>query len=199
MCLPTVPLAACRSAPSDNVELGVLVFHRGLDVYMPHRLHHQLQVAQYKYKSETAWTDSGGGASTYFAKPKWQVGPGVPSNTKRDVPDIAFDATENTGQYTYYEGTWYSGYGTSYGPPNMSGYWALVLEALKGKSTGNVASLFYKLGASSSYQTNMHDVATGSNGPGIGPGYDATKDWDYTTGWGSVNGTKALSYFEANP
>jgi subtilase family serine protease len=155
--------------------------------------------AQYKYKSESAWINSGGGASTYFAKPKWQVGPGVPSNTKRDVPDIAFDANENTGQYTYYEGTWYSGYGTSYGPPNMSGYWALVLEALKGKSTGNVAPLFYKLGASSSYATDMHDVTIGNNGAGIGPGYKAAKDWDYTTGWGSVNGTKALAYFEANP
>ena len=155
--------------------------------------------AQYKYKSESAWTDSGGGAFTYFAKPKWQVGPGVPSNTKRDVPDIAFDANGNTGQYTYYEGTWYSGYGTSYGPPNMAGYWALALEALKGKSTGNVAPLFYKLGASSSYKTDMHDVTTGNNGAGIGPGYKAKVNWDYTTGWGSINGTSALAYFEANP
>jgi kumamolisin len=154
---------------------------------------------QYNYKSESAWTDSGGGASTYFAKPKWQVGPGVPTNKKRDIPDIAFDANENTGQDTYYQGEWYSGYGTSYGAPNMAGYWALVLEALKGKSTGNVAPLFYKLGASSSYTTDMHDVTTGNNGAGIGPGYKATKDWDYTTGWGSINGTKALSYFEANP
>jgi kumamolisin len=154
---------------------------------------------QYKYKSESAWTDSGGGVSSYFAKPSWQVGPGVPTNTKRNIPDIAFDADENTGQDTYYEGEWYTGYGTSYGGPNMAGYWALVLEALKGKSTGNIAPLFYKLGASSSYKTDMHDVTTGNNGAGIGPGYNATKNWDYTTGWGSINGTSALSYFEANP
>jgi len=155
--------------------------------------------AQYKYKSESAWTDSGGGASSYFAKPSWQVGPGVPSNKKRDIPDIAFDADGNTAQYTYYDGAWYYGYGTSYGGPNMAGYWALVLEALKGKRTGNVSPLFYKLGASSSYQTDMHDVTTGNNGAGIGAGYNATKDWDYTTGWGSVNGTNALAYFEKNP
>jgi kumamolisin len=155
--------------------------------------------AQYRYKSESAWTYSGGGASSYFAKPSWQVGPGVPSNKKRDIPDIAFDADENTGQYTYYEGEWYSGFGTSYGGPNMAGYWALVLEALKGKSTGNVAPLFYQLGASTSYKMDMHDVTTGNNGAGIGPGYNAAKDWDYTTGWGSLNGTKALSYFEKNP
>jgi kumamolisin len=155
--------------------------------------------AQFKYKSESAWTDSGGGKSSYFAKPSWQVGPGVPANKKRDIPDIAFDADGNTGQDTYYEGEWYTGYGTSYGGPNMAGYWALVLEALKGKSTGNAAPLFYKLGASSSYASDMHDVTTGNNGAGIGPGYNATRDWDYTTGWGSVNGTKALAYFEANP
>lgn len=155
--------------------------------------------AQYKYKSESAWTDSGGGVSSYFAKPSWQVGPGVPKNTKRNIPDIAFDADGNTGQYTYYEGVWYSGYGTSYGGPNMAGYWALVLEALKGKRTGNVAPLFYKLGASSSYSTDMHDVTTGNNGAGVGPGYNATKNWDYTTGWGSLNGTSALAYFEAHP
>jgi kumamolisin len=155
--------------------------------------------AQYKYKSESAWTDSGGGTSSYFAQPSWQAGPGVSATKNRDIPDIAFDGDCNTGQYTYYDGTWYDGCGTSYGGPNMAGYWALVLEALKGKSTGNVAPLFYKLGASSSYKTDMHDVTTGNNGAGIGPGYKATKDWDYTTGWGSVNGTKALSYFEKNP
>jgi kumamolisin len=158
--------------------------------------------SQFKYKSESAWTDSGGGASSYFAQPTWQVGPGVPDNKKRDVPDIAFDANENTGQYTYYEGEWYSGYGTSYGAPNMAGYWALVLEALKGKQTGNVAPLFplfYKLGASSSYKAAMHDVTKGNDGAGIGPGYKATKDWDYTTGWGTINGAKALAYFGKNP
>jgi subtilase family serine protease len=152
---------------------------------------------QYKYKSESAWTDSGGGVSSYFAKPSWQVGPGVPNNTKRNIPDVAFDATSYS---TYYQGVMYpDSYGTSFGGPNMAGYWALVLQALKGKRTGNVAPLFYKLGASTSYHADMHDVTTGSNGAGIGPGYKATKNWDYTTGWGSVNGTKALSYFEVNP
>ena len=113
--------------------------------------------------------------------------------------DVGFDADGNTGQYTYYQGVWYSGFGTSYGAPNMAGYWALVLEALKGKVTGNAAPLFYKLGASSSYKTDMHDVSTGSNGCSIASGYKAKVNWDYTTGWGSINGAKALGYFEAHP
>ena len=154
---------------------------------------------KFKYASESAWTDSGGGTSSYFARPSWQVGAGVPTNKKRDIPDIAFDADGNTGQYTYYQGVWYSGFGTSSGGPNMAGYWALVLQALKGTRTGNVAPLFYQLGASTSYKTDMHDVTTGNNGAGIGPGFSATANWDYTTGWGSINGTKALSYFLKHP
>jgi kumamolisin len=154
----------------------------------------------FRYKSESAWTCSGGGASTYFAKPTWQAGPGVPSNKKRDVPDIGFDADGNTGYYVYYQGAFDpNSYGTSFGAPNMAGYWALVLEALKGVRTGNAAPLFYKLGASASYKTDMHDVTTGSNGCSIASGYKATLDWDYTTGWGSINGNSALSYFEAHP
>ncbi len=59
------------------------------------------------YIPETTWNDSatltalansgslsssGGGASTLFAKPSWQVGPGVPGDNKRDVPDISLAA-----------------------------------------------------------------------------------------------------------
>ena len=77
--------------------------------------------------------------------------------------------------------------------------WSFVLEALKGVSTGNAAPLFYKLGASTSYKTHMHDVTTGSNGCSIASGYQATVDWDHTTGWESVNGTSALAYFKAHP
>ncbi len=81
----------------------------------------------------------------------------------------------------------------------MAGYWALVLEALKGVATGNAAPLFYKLGASSSYKTDMHDVTTGSNGCSIASGYKAKVDWDYTTGWGSINGTSASGLLQSAP
>ena len=50
------------------------------------------------YIPETSWNDStqdgepsasGGGASTFFAKPSWQTGPGVPNDNARNVPDVA--------------------------------------------------------------------------------------------------------------
>src|SRR5258707_913602 len=36
---------------------------------------------------------SGGGASTLVSKPSWQTGPGVPNDGKRDVPDLALNAS----------------------------------------------------------------------------------------------------------
>jgi subtilase family serine protease len=60
------------------------------------------------YIPEIAWNDtvpgsplsaSGGGASIYFAKPTWQTGTGVPSDGKRDVPDIAVSASPSHDAY----------------------------------------------------------------------------------------------------
>ena len=36
--------------------------------------------------SETAWSNTGGGYSTFFTRPAWQVGPGVPAGTMRASP-----------------------------------------------------------------------------------------------------------------
>ncbi len=60
------------------------------------------------YIPEEAWNDtaendalsaSGGGASIYFTKPTWQTGTGVPSNSFRDVPDIAISASPDHDPY----------------------------------------------------------------------------------------------------
>jgi kumamolisin len=151
------------------------------------------------YSSETAWTSSGGGISSSFAKPAWQKGPGVPTNSKRDLADVSFDASANTGIYTYYQGFWYDGFGTSYGGPNWAALWALAIQARSGKRTGNADPTIYKIGASAAnYKLDFFDVTTGSNGNGNGPGYSAKKDWDYPTGWGSPNGTNLVNYVKAN-
>ena len=54
------------------------------------------------YAVEYAWSESGGGASSVFARPSWQAGPGVPSGPAtcgkknnqpcRLVPDVSADA-----------------------------------------------------------------------------------------------------------
>jgi kumamolisin len=151
------------------------------------------------YSSETAWTSSGGGISSSFAKPVWQKGPGVPTNKKRDLADVSFDASPNTGIYTYYQGVWYDGWGTSYGAPNWAALWALAIQARSGKRTGNADPTIYKIGANAAnYKLDFFDVTSGNNGNGNGPGYRAKKDWDYPTGWGSPNGANLVEYVKAH-
>jgi len=60
---------------------------------------------------EVAWNDdsstyglssTGGGVSTLFKKPTWQAGvPGIPTDTMRDVPDIALYSSPNYVTYLY--------------------------------------------------------------------------------------------------
>ena len=57
---------------------------------------------------------SGGGVSTFFSRPSWQVGTGVPSGTKRCVPDVASMAA--SGMLTIVNGAQIGGGGTSMGP-----------------------------------------------------------------------------------
>jgi subtilase family serine protease len=151
------------------------------------------------YKSEKAWQFSGGGVSSIFTRPSWQTGPGEPLTTDRGLADVSWDADGNTGQYTYFQGNWYIGFGTSYGGPNWAALWALATQALSGKRTGQAAPLLYKLGASTVYHANLHDVTTGNNGAGVGPGYKAGKNWDYPTGWGTPNGANLVKWLIANP
>ena len=66
------------------------------------------------YIPEMAWNDSafdvanggvisasGGGASTFFTKPSWQTGTGVPSDGKRDMPDLALNSSADHDGYLF--------------------------------------------------------------------------------------------------
>jgi subtilase family serine protease len=50
------------------------------------------------------WAGSGG-LSTIYAKPNWQSATGVPSDGKRDVPDISLAAAGHTGYALCFEGS----------------------------------------------------------------------------------------------
>jgi len=134
----------------------------------------------------------GGGASTLFTKPSWQVGTGVPSDGKRDVPDVSLAADPNhdgyvlctqevnstntaftgpscvypvgSNQVPYFDAN-ASGYlygGTSIAAPQ----WAAILTLMNQKAgnTGGVGNMNPIL-----YQTAettpgaFHDVTTGKN------------------------------------
>jgi subtilase family serine protease len=146
-----------------------------------------------RYSSETAWSLSGGGQSTFIAQPSWEQVPGVPANGTRNIADVAFDADPNTGYYEYFLGGWYFEGGTSFGGPNWAALWVLGVQALNGARTGNAAPSIYQIGGNDhhTYSSTFHDVTNGNNGF-----YNATTGWDYPTGWGSPNGAHLVNWIK---
>jgi len=87
---------------------------------------------------------SGGGESTYIAKPSWQSAlPG----TGRQEPDIAALADPDTGGVFVYYGQLGVIGGTSLASPIFSGIWALASEKAGGALLGQAAQLFPSLPA----------------------------------------------------
>jgi subtilase family serine protease len=147
------------------------------------------------WESETAWSDSSGGpADNGFAIPSWQVGVANSSNeassTIRDLPDVAAEA--NFDNILCDDGTcYYNEYGgTSYAAPRWAGYLALANQqnvTNHGTTLGFLNPLIYPIAFGSSYDSNFHDITSGSNG------YPAVTGYDMVTGWGSPNGPTLLN------
>jgi subtilase family serine protease len=147
------------------------------------------------WKSETAWSDSGGGISPDgIPIPSWQQTSGVinPSNkgstTLRNGPDVSANAN-----FTFYvcadqttcTANEYGG--TSFATPMWAGYIALVNQQLaeNGKPTiGFINPTIYAQNVTSDYSTDFHDITSGTSGS-----YSAVVGYDLVTGWGSPNGT----------
>jgi subtilase family serine protease len=148
------------------------------------------------WSSESAWSDGGGGISPdHFAIPSWQTtaasGCSSCSKTYRNGPDVSANAN-----FTFYvcadQTTCSANYygGTSFAAPMWAGYLALVNQ--QSLSNGNsllgfINPSLYSIGASSNYDSDFHDVTSGSNG------YSATTGYDLATGWGSPNGSGLLN------
>jgi subtilase family serine protease len=151
------------------------------------------------WKSETAWTDSGGGISPDgIAIPAWQQLSGVinssnkGSTTLRNGPDVSANAN-----FTFYtcadqEACLANEYGgTSFATPMWAGYIALVNQqlALNGDSTiGFINPTIYAQNITSAYATDFHDITSGTSGS-----YSAVTGYDLVTGWGSPNGTGLIN------
>jgi subtilase family serine protease len=172
------------------------------------------------YIPETAWNDtsntnglaaSGGGASGsgFFAKPSWQTGTGVPSDSARDVPDVAFAASPNHDAYLICsDGSCVNGFresdqtlnvvgGTSTGAPVMAAVVALINEQTNSATgQGNINYVLYPLAAQQ--PGAFHDITTGNNEEpcqkgstdcpnGGNIGYPAGAGYDQVTGLGSLD------------
>ena len=114
--------------------------------------------------SETAWSGSGGGVSTYEPKPAYQAN--VPY-AKRAIPDVSYDADPNSGVAVYdsYGYGWIVVGGTSAGAPQWAAIQSLGLSA----TNQNIYNVYSQ---ASPYQADFRDITVGSNGYSAGTGYD---------------------------
>ena len=149
------------------------------------------------WASETAWVDGGGGWGTNVPIPSWQQLPGVitaaneGSTTYRNVPDVSANSN-----FTFYvcadqQACTANNYGgTSFAAPMWAGYLALANQqaAANGDSpVGFIDPTIYAIGVSSSYDTDFHDITSGSNG------LPTTVGYDLATGWGSPNAANLIN------
>lgn len=153
---------------------------------------------------ESVWNQlggaSGGGFSAFFATPSYQKL--LPSaaqsqlNNRRGVPDVAGDADPLTGLAFYEAGQWNLAGGTSAAAPLWAGLIAIA-DQMANHSLGFINTAIYKLGTSSSYAQDFHDITTGNNtytnNKGVNvQGYPATSGWDPATGFGTPNAAHLL-------
>jgi len=174
------------------------------------------------YIPELAWNDSssqsglsasGGGASALFGKPAWQKGvPGIPSDSMRDVPDIALYSSPAFPGFLYCtsdQSSWDTnapaqqascndGFrdaattdltvagGTSFGAPIFAGTIALINQKagyVNGQGLMN-PTLYTLASDSSTYASVFHDVTSGNNNCNAGSTYCGTTTTGFSAGTG---------------
>jgi uncharacterized repeat protein (TIGR03803 family) len=156
--------------------------------------------------SETTWPLSGGGISTSYPIPDWQVCAVSQTNQAsaqmRNVPDVAALADSviwivaNNGE----QGT--VG-GTSASAPLWAGFAALANEqaALQDKPPlGFINPALYALGRTTAYPAAFHDISTGNNTNSSSHNkFLATPGYDLCTGWGSPAGARLIDALVSPP
>jgi kumamolisin len=133
------------------------------------------------YTNQTAWSDGGGGASRYEARPSYQNSIQSIVGTKRGTPDLSFDASGGSPVAVYNSncyGGWLEVYGTSVASPSLAG---IINAAGQFKTSSNAENtLIYSNMGFTSYFT---DITSGSCGT-----HSATTGWDFCTGVGVDKG-----------
>jgi len=166
------------------------------------------QASALSYIPETVWNESGpsglwssgGGASIVYGKPFWQSGADVPSDKKRDVPDVSLAAASHDGYMVYMNGGLYIVGGTSAAAPAFAGLMALVVQGNRARQ-GNANTVLYPLAGlqKSGGAAVFHDVTTGSNSvPGVN-GFKAGAGYDQATGLGSVDANLLVTHWTDRP
>jgi subtilase family serine protease len=155
-------------------------------------------------RSETGWTQTGGGISAYTATPSYQSNavPGLGTLAHRGVADVSFNADPKTGQYVAVIASgsstpsWISAGGTSLSTPQWAGLIALANanRALNAKPALGAphAVLYGQIAAvPGNYASAFADVISGSDGSCTT--CSAKNGYDQLSGLGTPNGASLLS------
>jgi len=158
---------------------------------------------------EVAWKDgdglradgggsTGGGVSVVFELPSWQSTIALTSVNPqalpgRIVPDVAADASPNTGYYTIVDGEPGISGGTSASSPLIASLVACLNAAL-GSSVGFLNPRLYSLTPAGQPlgAVACRDVTCGDNATAAVGGYAAGAGYDAVSGWGVPVGTTLL-------
>jgi kumamolisin len=192
----TITVASGDSGSSDGTSTNTVDFPAS----SPHVLAcggTELIANGTQISEEVVWNDqdsgggaTGGGFSTTYSVPSWQ-GSALPSGSSgRGVPDVAGNASPETGYNIVVDGQQEIVGGTSAVAPLWAGLIALINQQLvqQGKQTvGFVNPALYQ------NPGGFHDITQGDNGS-----YSAGPGWDACTGLGSPNGTAILSALTAS-
>jgi len=148
-----------------------------------------LQATQSSITSEVVWNNganggaSGGGISSFFPTPSWQVGKKAAQRNgttialaKRGVPDVAGDADPDTGYNVRVDGANTVIGGTSAVAPLWAGLIARINQT-NGAPVGYLNPQLYNKPQA------LRDITQGSNGDFV-----AAMGWDACTGLGTPNG-----------
>jgi subtilase family serine protease len=161
-----------------------------------------------RIRRQMVWNDallgapvaSGGGRSRLVPRPRYQRGPGVPGGVRRTVPDVSFYADAVPGYTFYWAGNaaqggtpWFATGGTSISAPLLAGAVALIDQRAHRRAgrarVGLLNPSLYALArrAKGARPPLFRDVTRGTNDLlGIGC-CQARRNFDLTTGWGSLN------------
>jgi subtilase family serine protease len=140
------------------------------------------------YVSETVWSGSGGGPSTYEPRPTYQDPIWDMVGSQRGAPDLSFDANPNTGVWVYDSTSchglsgWLIFGGTSVSSPSLAGIVNLA-GSFASNSTAELNTIYGICGtgpASSCASANFRDITSGKAGS-----FTAKTGWDFVTGVGS--------------
>ena len=199
----------------NNIAVGGTEFNEGAGIFWAAGNNPDLSSALGPIP-EIVWNESanvpggvgirstGGGVSTIYAKPAFQIGPGVPADGFRDIPDVSLTAASHdaylivqghTNNTTGLENV----FGTSAASPSFAGIMALVVQKT-GSLQGNANSVLYSMAATqfAGGTAVFNDITSGNNSvPGVA-GFSAAPGYDQATGWGSVNAANLVNTWNNN-